>query len=55
MSVDRRIVPIENLSKQEIKSRLHLINDDRVRLNAELLELNKMELALNNELKRRED
>ena len=43
---DLRNMPLAELTEQQIKSRLHLIRDEQVRLKAEQLELNRMENAL---------
>ncbi|QZI86664.1 hypothetical protein SIPHO041v1_p0071 [Vibrio phage 234P1] len=52
---DLREVPLEQLTKQQIRSRLHLIRDEQVRLKQEQLELDRMENALMKEMWSRND
>lgn len=52
---DLREVPLTKLTTQQIRSRLHLIRDEQVRLAAEQLELNRMENALMKEMWKRND
>ncbi|CAM0064905.1 hypothetical protein VPHD409_0075 [Vibrio phage D409] len=52
---DLREVPLEQLTKQQIRSRLHLIRDEQVRLKQEQLELDRMENALMKEMWNRND
>ncbi|CAL9975670.1 hypothetical protein VPHD260_0072 [Vibrio phage D260] len=52
---DFRERPIEQLTKQQIKSRLHLVRDEQVRLKQEQEELKRMEEALMKEMWRRND
>lgn len=51
---DLRKVPIGELTTQQIKSRLHIIGDDVLRVQLELKELLRMETALNEELLKRD-
>lgn len=52
---DLRKKPLSALTAQEIKSRLHLIRDEQVRLKEEQLELTRMENALVKEMWSRND
>ncbi len=52
---DLRNKPLSELTAQEIKSRLHLIRDEQVRLKEEQLELDRMENALTKEMWSRND
>ncbi len=52
---DLRNKPLSELTAQEIKSRLHLIRDEQVRLKKEQLELARMENALTKEMWSRND
>ncbi len=52
---DLRNKPLSELTAQEIKSRLHLIRDEQVRLKEEQLELARMENALTKEMWSRND
>jgi len=50
---DLREKPIESLTVQEIKSRMHLITDATKELHKEINELNRMYLSLETELGKR--
>ncbi len=52
---DLRNKPLSELTAQEIKSRLHLIRDEQVRLKKEQLDLARMENALTKEMWSRND
>lgn len=52
---DLRKKPLSELTAQEIKSRLHIIRDEQVRLKEEQLELDRMENALVKEMWSRND
>lgn len=52
---DLREKELSELTDQEIKSRLHLIRDEQVRLAAEQVELKRMESALIKEMWSRND
>lgn len=53
MQEDRRIVTLQELSEQEIKSRLHIIGDRQLEIQQELIELHEMMHALDLELEKR--
>tara|TARA_Y100001956_G_scaffold80645_1_gene96255 strand:- start:2650 stop:2823 length:174 start_codon:yes stop_codon:yes gene_type:complete len=52
---DLTAVPLAELTDQQIKSRLHLVRDEQVRLSAEQVELKRMENALMKEMWKRND
>lgn len=52
---DLREMPLNKLTTPQIKSRLHLIRDEQVRLKEERLELDRMETALVKEMWSRND
>lgn len=52
-TVDLRKVPVETLTDQQIKSRLHIIRDEQVRLRGEQWELTRMETKLMTEMHKR--